>query len=422
MRYLRCAIGLLSFLCCVNILLGQNVVTGKYKGHIVKMKFYKGSPDDIQYLEYGLVTELNKTVTRLEKEKSSLQKELNKLKGKTPVQDDSLQMELIIKERDLLARERTIDSLNERVDVISASLQMLRDSLATLEKVTPRVRSLSADCSHFGVGYSIGIPLAFSTILGQKNVSGQSVWNRRMTLSHQVGIFWGSRSLVRKGSLSLGAGVEYSKMQFAAGAGQTSDTFDNAMDRDQDNYIAYLTGHNMEERATMHYLSIPLTLSVGQPYHDRVSGYFQLAIVPSFCVSSLLNVSGYYDLSGYYPQYQLTLSNFESLGFVSDNSIGQMDEALNVNRFLLAGRLAGGIYLPLCRTSQGETSPWVLKLGAKLDFSITPMAKGVHDKAPFQDATAHLNQNNFLASDGCRFLNPALEVGIMYIFGTKNLR
>jgi uncharacterized coiled-coil protein SlyX len=283
----------------VNILLGQNVVTGKYKGHIVKMKFYKGSPDDIQYLEYGLVTELNKTVTRLEKEKSSLQKELNKLKGKTPVQDDSLQMELIIKERDLLAQERTIDSLNERVDAISASLQMLRDSLAALEKVTPRVRSLSADCSHFGVGYSIGIPLAFSTILGQKNVSGQSVWNRRRTLSHQVGIFWGSRSLVRKGSLSLGAGVEYSKMQFAAGAGQISDTFDNAMDRDQDNYIAYLTGHNMEERATMHYLSIPLTLSVGQPYHDRVSGYFQLAIVPSFCVSSSLNVSGYYDLSGY---------------------------------------------------------------------------------------------------------------------------
>ena len=82
MRCLKYAIGLLSLLCCVNILLGQNVVTGKYKGHVVKMKYYKGSPDDIQYLEYGLVTELNKTVSRLEKEKSSLQKELNKLKGK----------------------------------------------------------------------------------------------------------------------------------------------------------------------------------------------------------------------------------------------------------------------------------------------------------------------------------------------------
>ena len=420
MRYLRCTIGLLSLLCCVNILLGQNVVTGKYKGHIVKMKYYKGSPDDIQYLEYGLVTELNKTVTRLEKEKSSLQKELNKLKGNTPVQDDSLQMELIIMERDLLARERTIDSLNDRVNAIAASLQTLRDSLATQKKITPRVRSLSADCSHFGVGYSIGIPRLFNSILDQKDASGQSVWSRRMTLSHQVGIYWGSRSLVPKGSLSLGVGLEYSRMRFAAGAGQLSDIFDNAMDRDHDNYIAYLTCHNMEERATMHYLSIPLTLSVGQPYHDRVSGYFQLAIVPSFCVSSSLNVSGYYDLSGYYPQYQLTLSNFESLGFGPDNSIGQMDEGLNVNRFLLAGRLAGGIYLPLCRTSQGKTSPWVLKLGAKLDFSITPMAKGVHDETPFEDATAHLNQNNFLASDGCRFLNPGVEVGIMYILGTKN--
>ena len=422
MNRLRCILWIIPFLCCVNILIGQNVVTGKYKGHIVKMKYYKGSPDDIQYLEYGLVTELNKTISKLESEKSSLQKELNKLKGKsTSKTDDSVQLQLLIQERDLLARERTIDSLNSRVEVLNDSLQLLQNRMNTREYISNRKeRSLSAECSHICISYSMGIPLLFSPILNQKDNSEQSVWNRRMTLSHQVGIYWGSRSLARNGSLSLGIGLEYSWMRFAAGIGNFSDTLDNAVDNDNDNYTAYLTYRNVEERATFHYLGIPLTLSIGQPYNDRISGYFQITLVPSFCIASSLNTSGSYDLSGFYREYDLTLSNFALLGFGFNKSIGQADENPNVNRFLLTGRLAGGIYLPLCRTQQGKTSPWVVKLGVKLDFSITPVSKGLQDNAPFKDATVYLTQNNFLSRGGSRFLNPALEVGIMYIFGTKN--
>ena len=62
MRYLKCILVLFPCLCCWNVVLGQTEVTGKYKGHIVKMKYYRGSPDDIQYLEYGLVTDLNKQI------------------------------------------------------------------------------------------------------------------------------------------------------------------------------------------------------------------------------------------------------------------------------------------------------------------------------------------------------------------------
>ncbi len=413
MNCLKYISGLLLFVCCVGFVYGQNVVTGKYKGHVVKMKYYKGSPDDIQYLEYGLVNELNKTVSRLENEKASLQKELNKLKGKATVSsDDSLQLQLIIQERDLLARERTIDSLNERVVVLSDSLQQLQNVVNT--PVTPtdkNIRSSSADCSHFGVSYSMGIPLLFSSALNHKDDMNQPLWNRRMTLSHQIGLYWGSRSLVRKGSLSLGVGLEYSRMRFVAAMTTFSDTLD-AVDEDNDTYTAYLTYRNVEESATLHYLSIPLTLSIGQPYHDRISGYFQLSLVPSFCLSSSYKTSGFYDLAGYYSQYDLTLDNFDALGF-GTYSVGELDEDWNANRFVLTGRVAGGIYLPMCRTQQGKTSPWVMKLGIKLDFSITPMAKGNQTDGLFKAATAY-------SSDGCRFLDPALEVGIMYIFGTKN--
>lgn len=407
-----------AFLCCVNIMFGQNVVTGKYKGHIVKMKYYKGSPDDIQYLEYGLVTELNKTVSRLENEKSSLQKELNKLKGKSDTKtDDSVQLRLLIQERDLIARQRTIDSLNQRVVVLHDSLQLLQNKMNAQDSVPERgERSLSVDCSHIDISYSLGIPFLLSPSLNTKD----NVWNRRMTLSHQVGIYWGSRSLVQNGSLSLGVGVEYSRMRFAAGIGNFSDTLDNAVDIDNDTYTAYLTYRNVEGNATFHYLGVPLTLSIGQPYNDRISGYFQVTLVPSFCIASSLRTSGSYDLAGLYREYDLTLSDFAPLGFGYDKRISQTGENPNVNRFLLTGRLAGGIHLPLCRVQQGKTSPWVVKLGVKLDFSITPVSKGLQEDAPFRDATAYLTQNNFLSGNGCRFLNPALEVGIMYIFGTKN--
>lgn len=422
MKNLKCILGILPLLCCANLLMGQNVVAGKYKGHVVKMKYYKGSPDDIQYLEYGLVTELNKTVARLEKEKSSLQKELNKQKGKPVEQDDSLQMQLLIQERDLLARKQTVDSLNDRVNRLQDSLRIVQTRLDAEVTTLPERRSLSAECSQIGIGYSVGIPLIFGSVLNQKDASGHSLWNRRMTLSHQLGIYWGSRSFIRNGSLSLGIGLEYSRMRFAAGMGNVSNTFDNAVDIDNDPYTAYLTYRNVEENATLHYLGLPLTLSVGQPYNDRISGYFQLTLVPSFCMSSSLNASGNYDLAGYYPQYDLLLEDFEDLGFRPNGSVDQRNESVSVNRFLLTGRLAGGIYLPLCRTQHGKTSPWAVKLGIKLDFSITPVAKGENENASFRDATAYLTQNNFLSGVGCRYLNPALEVGIMYVIGTKNLK
>lgn len=422
MKNLKCILGILPLLCCANLLMGQNVVAGKYKGHVVKMKYYKGSPDDIQYLEYGLVTELNKTVARLEKEKSSLQKELNKQKGKPVEQDDSLQMQLLIQERDLLARKQTVDSLNDRVNRLQDSLRIVQTRLDAEVTTLPERRSLSAECSQIGIGYSVGIPLIFGSVLNQKDASGHSLWNRRMTLSHQLGIYWGSRSFIRNGSLSLGIGLEYSRMRFAAGMGNVSNTFDNAVDIDNDPYTAYLTYRNVEVNATLHYLGLPLTLSVGQPYNDRISGYFQLTLVPSFCMSSSLNASGNYDLAGYYPQYDLLLEDFEDLGFRPNGSVDQRNESVSVNRFLLTGRLAGGIYLPLCRTQHGKTSPWAVKLGIKLDFSITPVAKGENENASFRDATAYLTQNNFLSGVGCRYLNPALEVGIMYVIGTKNLK
>ena len=431
MKYLKFLVGFLLLFGAAGSLVAQTVVTGKYNGYVVKMKYYKGNPDLIQQLEYGLVNELNNTISKLKSEKSSLQKELNKLKG-VPAQsnsgsDDSLQLRMLILERDLLSREKRIDSLNKRVEALNDSLLSFRRKLAVKETNLPvPARSFSAGCPHFGIGYRIGIPLFFSPIFSQKDASGQAIWNRRITLSHQVGLYWGSRSLVKNGSLSLGLGLEYSRLRFSAGIGHLSETLDGAVDADQCNYTAFLTYDNVVESATLHYINIPLTLSIGQPYNDRISGYFQLTLAPSFCVSSTLSATGYYSLAGHYSQISNTevslyLDDFQPLGFGSDLDLTkrESEKEASVNRFVLLGRISGGVYFPLCNLRKEKTSQWAFKLGVNLDMALTPVSKQLDADPSFPDATYRLDQCNLLSVKACRFVNPSLEIGIMYIIKSK---
>lgn len=323
----------------------------------------------------------------------------------------------------------SIHVLEKSVYLLKDSVELLKDSLLKMTNVVV-VHSEPSRNQHVGVYGSIGVPWLMNELLSPKN--GESpIWSRQMTFSHQIGVYWGSRSLLRNFPLSLGVGLEYSRVLLVAGMGhyyKAIDSIDNVpiVDIDSDNYTARLTLLDVKEKATLRYLSIPLTLSIGQPYCDRISGYAQITVALSLCLksSSSLSTTGNYNLEGYYSDWHLTLTEFPRLGFGSDQRIEEKKEELKVNGVLFTGRLAGGVYVPLCRIKQHETSPWVLKLGVKLDYSISPAAK----KAEQEDkpsrvvfnATDYITQNNFLSGGRFSFLNPGVEVGIMYIFGTKN--
>lgn len=427
----------------INQLTAQKVVVGKYKGKTVKMRYVPGNTrDDIEYLEYDGV-ELTKKISDLNSQIADLNNQIKSLKSQTPKppKKDSAPKTDTAQERRLWELEGENHRYRSQVDSLEKQVVMLKDSVRffkeSLRKVNHELDSLiriisdspgddvfvdnySQNGPYIGAYYSLGCPWLMNTLVSGKN--GETpIWNRQMILSHQFGLCWGSRSLLRNGSLSLGAGLEYSCMLFAAGIGQNSYTLDRVVDNDNDLYTAHLTYKNVEEKAILHYLSIPLTLSFGQPHSDRVSGYAQFTLAPSFCLASSLSAEGYYDLEGYYSAWDLTLSDFQSLGFGSNKRIKAEDKKAGVSWFLLTGRLAGGVYVPLCRISQGKTSPWIIKLGVKLDYSIIPKAK-YDDSSPKSvfNATDYIIQNNFLSRDGCRFLNPGVDVGIMYILGTKS--
>lgn len=428
-------------------------VKGKLDNRVwVEMEYVDGGDikaDKIMSLKYDgvdlikKISDMDKQITRLQSRINELdsqnQKPKNKNQGaKTDTAQERRMWEL---ERDNHNYRIQVDSLKEHVQlmkdsihVLEKSVQLLKDSVHmlkdTLLKLTDVVviHSEPSRNQHVGAYGSLGCPWLMNELLNPKN--GESpIWSREMTLSGQFGLYWGSRSLLPNFPLSLGVGLEYSRVRFVAGMGyyyKAIDSIDNVpiVDIDSDNYTARLTLLDVKEKATLRYLSIPLTLSIGQPYCDRISGYAQITFALSFRWKSLLSTTGNYDLEGYYSDWHLTLTEFPRLGFGSDQRIEVKKEELKVNGVLFTGRLAGGVYVPLCRIKQHETSPWVLKLGVKLDYSISPAAK----KAEQEDnpsrvvfnATDYITQNNFLSGGRFSFLNPGVEVGIMYIFGTKN--
>ena len=276
---------------------------------------------------------------------------------------------------------------------------------------------------HIGVQYRIGLPQILNPLLAQKDVFDEKIWCRSTTLAHHVGLFYGSPSLANNFPLTIGVGIEYGKINFKARIGNLADTVFNAVDADNDTYTAFLS-YSITECASLHYVSVPLTLSLGQPRQDRISGYGQLTLAPSVCVAQNLIYSGTYNHHGHYSQLSgnevdLYLDDMASLGFGNGFNINEVQKEVSLNRFVLMGRLAAGFYVPLCKTYNGNTSPCVFKVGVSMDFSLTSIAKDIGSDESMPEATYRLRQFNLLNGKGCRFVNPALEVGLIYILAKK---
>lgn len=436
------------FLLLIDILFGvasplfAQSVSGKYKGVVwVKMNYVSDPPnDDIRKVECDGkdLADIVKSLNRLEskiKEKDNEIKKLNEtiqaqsqgnVQGDNHINNpDTKAIDNLRQQNDSLFEvkwnlEEQLKSLQDTVRNLKKSLHLLNDSLGKVNKQLADLlnnKPPKNTFSHAGAYYRIGTPWLINDLFNQKEGS-EKFWNRQMTLSHQVGVYWNSASFSDKLPMTCGVGLEYSRLKFSAGIGHLKDTLWRVEDTDGDFYTAYYTYSNVAENATLHYLSIPLSFSIGAPRTNRISGYFQFSLVPSFLIGDALSTNGTYSLAGHYDNLDgsavdLYLDDFPRLGFGSNMPLPMKDKA-SVKRFMMLGRLSGGVYIPLCNTAKEQTSQWALKVGVNLDMSLSPIAKQkdyVDFKSKYQ-----LDQYNLLPGRGCWYINPGLEVGILYMF------
>lgn len=309
----------------------------------------------------------------------------------------------------------------KKISTLNSKVQQLEQHITELmENRTP-----SENHSHIGLYYRIGLPILINGLLKQNDADGQSIWHKSMRVSHNIGFQWSSASLSKKTPILLGVGIEYSRIHLSAGIGDLSETIHDAIDADQCNYTAYLRYQNITEDVALSYISLPLTLTLGQPYTNRISGYGHFTIAPAFCVAKKLHAYGSYNLSGYYSEIDgnevdLLLDDYiPQLGFGQNLSNSQIEKNSTINTFVLFGRISGGMYIPLCNLKKGKTSPCLLKMGLNLDFSITPIAKKADINTSLPDAHYNLNEYNILSGSNSRIINPSFEIGLVYIIKSK---
>lgn len=432
----------------VSPLFAQENVSGSYNGVRIKMRYVKDKlNDDIREVKIGgkdLADMLNQ-LKQLQAQINEKDKEIEELKEKiqtlgsgngqgvsqidnpNPKVVDSL----LRQNKDLLDEKWKLEDqrndLQDSVQNLKKSVRLLNDSLEKVNKQLAdllNVKPTKNTSSHVGAYYRIGSPLLFNSLLNQKEGS-ERFWHRQMTLSHQIGVYWNSASFSDKLSMTYGVGLEYSRMKFSAGIGQLSDSPYKFMDNDGDSCTAYLTYNNLRDTATLRYISIPLTFSIGAPRADRISGYFQVSLIPSFLLKDSLSVGGKYSCMGHYDTISnqwvnLNLTNFPDLGFVENQDIGgkRTKNSKVMNRVVFSGRLSGGVYIPLCNTTKGQISKWVVKLGANLDFSIPyKLRKEVEsENININNLDQYLSQYKIFSSSSSWSVNPSLEVGILYMF------
>lgn len=434
-----------AFILLVNLPLSAQVLDGKYyedsKAKSVTVTYTNSSPVVIKKIMYD-GKDLIKLKGELEKKVSDLQKELNDCRrggGRTPTKVVDLEKQVndlmdsvqtlnktidrivFVKKMDAEEQIKTIDSLANSLGEMGRSLAERQRQVDSLREVLRRSGSVMSDnCMHIGLQYRIGLPQLLNPLLAQMDDQGEKIWSRNLTLSHHVGLFYGTASLVENFPLSIGVGVEYDQLRFKAGIGHLDNTIQQAMDADNDPYTAYLSYDNVLEDITLRYVSIPVSLSFGQPYMDRISGYGQFTIAPSICVAQKLSSSGIYSLAGYYSQLSgsdvdLYMDDMSSLGFGSGFEVADVQKSVSVSRFVLVGRLSAGFYLPLCNLKKGKSSPCVFKMGVSVDITCTPIAKDLGNDTAMPEAQYRLQQYNLLNGQGCRYVCPALEVGLLYL-------
>ncbi len=426
-------------------------VSGKYKNVSIKLAGVSNGPND-QIREaicngedlakmVSRLKKLEKEINEKDKEIKELEKQIQDLSqggrqggGQTNNPNHKVVDSLCRQNKDLLEEKWNLEdqrnALRDSVQNLEKSVRLLNDSLEKVNKKLAdllNVKPTKNTSSHVGAYYRIGSPLLFNSLLNQKEGS-ERFWHRQMTLSHQVGVYWNSASFSNKLPMTYGVGLEYSWMKFSAGIGQLSDSPYKFMDNDGDSCTAYLTYNNLRETATLRYISIPLTFSIGAPRADRISGYFQVSLIPSFLLKDSLSVGGKYSCMGHYDTISnqwvnLNLTNFPDLGFVENQDIGgkRTKNSKVMNRVVFSGRLSGGVYIPLCNTTKGQISKWVVKLGANLDFSIPyKLRKEVEsENININNLDQYLSQYKIFSSSSSWSVNPSLEVGILYMFNKK---
>lgn len=118
--------------------------------------------------------------------------------------------------------------------------------------------------------------------------------------------------------LSSGAGFVSAKSQFTLSSYQASFT---TTDSENESYERRVSGSNIKELQTIGVLSIPLCINLRLPFNNKAGFFLQAGVNMAVPITKSYSSSGTFTFDGYYPAYNVLLSNIPDHGFPSNQSI-----------------------------------------------------------------------------------------------------
>lgn len=431
----------------------EKTVKGDYNGTTVTIKYIPGDPDYIKKIDYvdklveglkkssnklqGLqrkITRIGDSINKIHKvREDSLQARIRTLANSNrrnniisdslnkvhKDREDSLQASIkFLETKDVSKRPRNkpseeIISLRSRTSVLFDSLQQANKMIKYLKSLPgPDQRMVDRSGISLALTYGIGMPLFNNSLIKNK------IWDKSRSLSQHNGNIAVEIPLKRSSPFAFEAGLGFTYTKLKANFTYFEETVNDQVDPKGANYNAVCSYNNVEEEVTMMSVNVgPISLSYGRPRCSRISGYGKLGVTFSYNLQRNFKGTGKYNIAGYYPEWNITIHDVPELNFNSDGSCYDKVD-VSANQIVLWGNIAGGVYIPLSKFQEYKEAHFILKIGAKCDYSLTAMSKQL-DETFIKGATYRINQSNILAGNGTHILSPGIEIGIIYMLLKK---
>lgn len=189
-------------------------------------------------------------------------------------------------------------------------------------------------------------------------------------------------------------------------------------DADGDIFEAQLDYKKIKESVSLLYLSVPLYVEIGKLNQVKTSFFVKMGVKASLLISDTFSGEGTYSSNGYYNDpgdgraWNIGLYDIPELNFYTNEPCYNNPE-YKASPFVLWGTLAGGVNIPFSSLEKNRVSNFVLRIGAKAEYSLTKVSKSTAESY-FIDAPYQINRVNMLGGNGSRILAIGLEIGIVY--------
>jgi hypothetical protein len=219
-------------------------------------------------------------------------------------------------------------------------------------------------------------------------------------------------------AIGIGAGLGCIFLLKSTVCKDFKETITNFVDLDGDNCSVTLDFQNLKEKFTLAYLDVPVYIELGRPSRIKISGFCKLGVKASLLIYKKVAYEGTYSSSGEYSQWNVTLSDVDVLGYYSKVSCythpeTQENPQYNVSPFVIWGSISGGVNFPFSSFEKNKIAKCILRIGAKVDYSITPISKALPEPY-FKDSLFRLYQSNMLGGKGTRIFSAGLVVSLIY--------